>query len=316
MPKPQSALDNSEPTCQSGAIPCQTLLTAKSLCELRGPYPRNTQSNAVLTQQSHPDATELDNCEHLVQACAEMVEELLRASTSVAARASSTPSPRVRAPATTSPTAPASTNGFRQGGGVPYSAYCPDFTGVMDGLSRDGYDRLLIDAWLPMLPGLEERLQEGARVADVACGSGHALVVLARTFPNSTLVGYDLDDEALGRGRAEAAAAGLRNVAFVMKEPRLSSNLEDKVGSRFAPMTYAVSTLHCMTISLAEGRAGLGTAFGEQLARRMLADAGFTNVMVHEAPGNPRSGVFVSTRPAAASAHKTATGADYPDPVP
>jgi len=86
---------------------------------------------------------------------------------------------------------------------------------------------------------------------------------------------------------------------FVMKEPRLSSNLEDNVGNPFAPMTYAVSTLHCMTISLAEGGAGLGTAFGEQLARRMLADAGFTDVTVHEAPGDPRSGVFVSTRPPA-----------------
>jgi hypothetical protein len=54
-----------------------------------------------------------------------------------------------------------------------------------------------------------------------------------------------------------------------------------------------------MTISLAEGGAGLGTAFGEQLARRMLADAGFTNATVHETPGDPRSGVFASTRPAA-----------------
>jgi hypothetical protein len=84
-----------------------------------------------------------------------------------------------------------------------------------------------------------------------------------------------------------------------MKEPRLSSNLEDNVGNPFAPMAYAVSTLHCMTVSLAERGAGLGTAFGEQLARRMLADAGFINVTVHESPGDRRSGVFVSTRRAA-----------------
>ena len=84
-----------------------------------------------------------------------------------------------------------------------------------------------------------------------------------------------------------------------MKEPRLSSNLEDNLGNPFAPMTYAVSTLHCLTISLAQGGAGLGTAFGEQLARRMLGDAGFADVMVHEAPGDPRSGVFVSTKPVA-----------------
>ena len=63
------------------------------------------------------------------------------------------------------------------------------------------------------------------------------------------------------------AALAPRGV-FVMKEPRLSSNLEGQRGNPFAPMTYAVSTLHCMTISLAEGGTGLGTAFGEQLARR------------------------------------------------
>jgi hypothetical protein len=56
---------------------------------------------------------------------------------------------------------------------------------------------------------------------------------------------------------------------FVMTEPRLSSNLEDNISNLFAPMAYAASTLHCMTVSLAEGGAGSGTAFGEQLARRM-----------------------------------------------
>jgi hypothetical protein len=86
---------------------------------------------------------------------------------------------------------------------------------------------------------------------------------------------------------------------LVMKEPRLSSNLEDNIGNPFAPTSYAAGTLHCMTVSLAEGGAGLGTAFGEQLARRMLSDAGFIDVTVQEAPGDPRSGVFVGTRPLA-----------------
>ena len=71
------------------------------------------------------------------------------------------------------------------------------------------------------------------------------------------------------------------------------------MGNPFAPMTYAVSTLHCLTISLAQGGAGLGTAFGEQLARRMLGDARFADVMVQEAPADARSGVFVSTKPVA-----------------
>jgi hypothetical protein len=82
-----------------------------------------------------------------------------------------------------------------------------------------------------------------------------------------------------------------------MKEPRVSSNLEENIANPFAPLMYSVSTLHCMTVSLAEGGAGLGTAFGEQRARRMLADAGFGDITVHEAPGDPPGGVFVSYKP-------------------
>jgi hypothetical protein len=66
-----------------------------------------------------------------------------------------------------------------------------------------------------------------------------------------------------------------------------------------APMLYATSTLHCMTVSLAEGGAGLGTAWGEQRARAMLAEAGFVDVAVHEAPGDPLNAVFVASKPGA-----------------
>jgi hypothetical protein len=60
-------------------------------------------------------------------------------------------------------------------------------------------------------------------------------------------------------------------------------------------MAYPVSTLHCMTVSLAQGGAGPSTAFGEQIARRMLADAGFLDIVVHEAPGDLPSGTLVSS---------------------
>src|SRR5206468_134311 len=68
---------------------------------------------------------------------------------------------------------------------------------------------------------------------------------------------------------------------YLMVEPRVSSNLEDNLANPMAPLVYSVSTLHCLTVSLAEGGAGLGTAFGEQKARQLLADAGFGPVQVH-----------------------------------
>jgi hypothetical protein len=82
----------------------------------------------------------------------------------------------------------------------------------------------------------------------------------------------------------------------VMKEPHAADALEDNLGNPMAPILYSVSTLHCMTVSLAHGGAGIGTAFGEQLARRMLTDAGFVDIQVHPAPGDPGDAVYVSRK--------------------
>jgi len=238
---------------------------------------------------------------------------------------------------------PAVAECFRQGGGVPYSAFQPDFTEAMDASWRRIYDGPLIKAFLPLVKGVPERLQSGIRVADVGCGTGHAVNVMAREYPRSTFVGFDLGEQAIARGRAEASAMGLSNARFerldatklppepkfdlitsfdaihdqrdpasalrriagalaadglyIMMEPRASSSLAENLGQPFAPYLYGISVLHCMTVSLAEGGAGLGTAWGEQVARRMLADAGFTSVEALAAPG-PQNTIYVCRRPA------------------
>jgi SAM-dependent methyltransferase len=79
---------------------------------------------------------------------------------------------------------------------------------------------------------------------------------------------------------------------YLMLEPRASSRLEENIGNPFAPYIYGMSVLHCMTVSLAEGGTGLGTAWGQQLARQMLAEAGFTAVDVVDAPG-PQNSIFI-----------------------
>jgi hypothetical protein len=84
---------------------------------------------------------------------------------------------------------------------------------------------------------------------------------------------------------------------FLMNEPRISSNLADNIGHPMAALQYSISLLHCMTVSLAEGGAGLGTAWGEQVALQLLDQAGFGPVVVHDAPGDPGNAVFVTHRP-------------------
>ena len=82
-----------------------------------------------------------------------------------------------------------------------------------------------------------------------------------------------------------------------MKEPRVSSDLADNIGNPFAPMVYSISTLHCLTVSLAHGGTGLGTAWGEQVARRMVAEADFRDIQVYDTPGDPIDAIFVSSKP-------------------
>jgi 2-polyprenyl-3-methyl-5-hydroxy-6-metoxy-1,4-benzoquinol methylase len=84
---------------------------------------------------------------------------------------------------------------------------------------------------------------------------------------------------------------------LLMNEPCISSNLEDNIDNPIATMTYSISLLHCMTVSLAEGGAGLGTGWGEQVALALLSDAGFGPVDVHDAPGDPGNAIFVTHRP-------------------
>jgi hypothetical protein len=227
---------------------------------------------------------------------------------------------------------------FRRGGGVPYEAYRPEFTEVMDDTWRRIYDEQLVGGFLPYAPRLSERLAAGIRAADVGCGTGHAINVLARAFPASTFVGYDLAADAIARARAEAEAMGLANArfevqdvatlppepkfdlimafdaihdqadpravlrrvhdaltpdgTFYMVEFKFASDVGANVGNPFAPLYYGASTLHCMTVSLAVGGAGLGAVWGEDTARKLLAETGFGHVEVVDTP-RPQNYAFV-----------------------
>ncbi|MDQ2637928.1 MAG: class I SAM-dependent methyltransferase [Actinomycetota bacterium] len=106
---------------------------------------------------------------------------------------------------------------FQSGGGLSYSEY-PRFHQVMAEESGEVFDAALVDVILPMADGLPELLRAGADVADIGCGSGHAINVMATAFPASRFTGIDFSDEGLGTGRAEAAQLGLTNATFVARD--------------------------------------------------------------------------------------------------
>ena len=106
---------------------------------------------------------------------------------------------------------------FRNGGGVPYSAY-PNFGKLMAELSGPTVDATLVQSTLPLVPGLVERLEAGIDVADIGCGAGHAINVMAKAFPASRFTGFDFSEESIGMARAEAAQLGLSNARFEVQD--------------------------------------------------------------------------------------------------
>lgn len=83
---------------------------------------------------------------------------------------------------------------------------------------------------------------------------------------------------------------------FLMVDIKASSQLEDNIGIPLATYLYTVSTMHCMSVSLAFGGAGLGTVWGRQLALSMLADAGFTDVKVEEIETDPINYYYIARK--------------------
>jgi 2-polyprenyl-3-methyl-5-hydroxy-6-metoxy-1,4-benzoquinol methylase len=230
---------------------------------------------------------------------------------------------------------------FREGGGVGYEHY-QDFHRLMAEDSASVHDNALIEVMLPIVDGLPDRLRSGINVADIGCGSGHAINLMAKHFPSSTFVGYDVSEEGISVARAEAESWGLANATFetrdvadlgaearfdlvtafdaihdqahpakvlvnihhalrpggtfLMVDIQGSSAVEDNLDHPLAPFLYSISTMHCMTVSLAEDGDGLGTMWGEQLARSMLADAGFESVEVINRDDDPLNSWYIARK--------------------
>ena len=230
---------------------------------------------------------------------------------------------------------------FREGGGVPYDRY-PTFHRRMAEFSQPSLDATLIDGTVALVPELRAALERGIDVADVGCGSGYAMNLLARAFPRSRFTGYDLCAEPIATATAQAEEWGLDNASFEQRDVTelgeteaydwivtldavhdqahpdqvlagiaqalrpdgvyfcidvaASSHVHGNLEHPLGPMLYTVSTMHCMTVSLAYGGMGLGAVWGEQTAQAMLADAGFTSVTTERVEGDPINVTYIARK--------------------
>lgn len=147
---------------------------------------------------------------------------------------------------------------FECGIGHDYDSHGPEGA---EGIERsfEPWNRAnLLRKVLPAMDGTVERMRAGARVADVGCGAGGAVLLMAEAFPASSFVGYDISQHALDRANARLAESGLANARFA--DPRDEPLPDD--GS-----VDVVTTFDCIH-DMAHPRQVIGAI------RRALADDG------------------------------------------
>jgi SAM-dependent methyltransferase len=104
---------------------------------------------------------------------------------------------------------PRITEVVRTGEGIGWGDHVHDVHEGCERFFRPGYNANLIGSWLPALDGVVEKLERGAKVADVGCGHGASTILLAQAFPNSTFVGSDYHDGSIETARQRAEEAGV-----------------------------------------------------------------------------------------------------------
>lgn len=102
---------------------------------------------------------------------------------------------------------------FRTGRGVAWGEHDPRMSCGVAAFYRNGYRASLVPQWLPALEGVIPKLESGIEVADVGCGHGHSMVLMAKAFPNSRFHGFDAHAASIEAARRNAAEAGVSDRA-------------------------------------------------------------------------------------------------------
>jgi ubiquinone/menaquinone biosynthesis C-methylase UbiE len=106
-----------------------------------------------------------------------------------------------------------------------------------------------------------------------------------------------IHDQAQPRTVLKNVAAVLKQGGtFLMVDIKASSDVQDNLDHPMGPFLYTVSTMHCMTVSLARNGEGLGAMWGEQQALELLAEAGFTDVTVKQVEGDPFNNFYIAKK--------------------
>lgn len=104
---------------------------------------------------------------------------------------------------------------FQGDGGLSWRDHHPCLFRGTEWFFRPGYRAFLTDSWIPALDGVDDKLRRGATVADVGCGHGASVVVMADQYPKSIVHGFDFHQASIETAEVRAREAGVSDrVAF------------------------------------------------------------------------------------------------------
>lgn len=104
---------------------------------------------------------------------------------------------------------PRITEAFRTGSGMGWHEHAEGVFHGCEKFFRPGYAANLVSSWIPALHGVKEKLEAGARVADVGCGKGASTILMAKAFPQSQFFGFDYHDKSIEAARESARRNGV-----------------------------------------------------------------------------------------------------------
>ena len=101
------------------------------------------------------------------------------------------------------------TERFREGAGFGWHEHHEELFVGTEQFFRPGYRAHLVPEWIPALEGVEDKLRQGGKVADIGCGHGISTILMAQSFGESTVHGFDYHDASIARAREIAEAEGV-----------------------------------------------------------------------------------------------------------
>ncbi|MGD1835383.1 MAG: class I SAM-dependent methyltransferase [Nitrososphaeraceae archaeon] len=123
---------------------------------------------------------------------------------------------------------------FKTGKGLRWGDHHDDLFEGTARFFKPNYLGNLISSWIPSLNGVEKKLKQGAKVADIGCGYGISTIIMAKTYPNSKFYGFDNHSISIERAKEQAIKEGVtENLKFSS-----ASASDESIGKNYDLITF------------------------------------------------------------------------------